>query len=59
MNALKMIIDAHDVSQHVDFSGYFEDVTSVSLQSLNVLHLLLPPGGILTGFGALSGRNLN
>ena len=23
-----MIIDAHDVSQHFDFSGYFEDVTN-------------------------------
>ena len=36
-NALKMIIDAHDVSQHVDLSGYFDHVTSVSLQALNVL----------------------
>jgi hypothetical protein len=28
MNSLKMIIDVHDVSQHFDFSGYFEDVTN-------------------------------
>jgi len=76
-----MIIDSHDVSH---FSGYFEDVTSISLQSLNVsllktisvvltrsvtkldktcqfapVHLFLPHGGILTGFGAWSGRNRN
>ena len=31
-----MIIDAHDVRKYFDFSCYFEDVTSVSLQSLNV-----------------------
>jgi hypothetical protein len=34
---MKWIIDAHDERQHFDFSGYFEDVTSMSLQSLNVL----------------------
>jgi len=33
-NSLKIIIDSHDVSQHFDFSGYFEDVTSMSLNVL-------------------------
>jgi len=36
-NALKRIIDAHDVSHQFDFSGYFEHVNSVSLDALNFL----------------------